>query len=161
MRALCIDFQDDPHCGKIKDQFMFGDSIMVCPVVKAGAVKRMVYLPAGCDWYGYFKYERFAGGRYITIDAPLGVLPLFVKAGGIIPVDAEPGESTRVVKRVRLDVYGDGGVPFDYYEDDGISDAHKNGSFCRINILCTNPIKFDIINGNENFCPEFFVNRIV
>ena len=65
---------------------MYGPAFLVAPVTEQGATQRAVYLPAGCDWYNYWTNERFHGGQTITADAPIDTLPLFVRAGSIVPL---------------------------------------------------------------------------
>ena len=67
---------------------MFGPAFLVAPVTEQGATSREVYLPAGADWYNYWTNERFKGGQTITVAAPIDTLPLFVRAGSIIPLGA-------------------------------------------------------------------------
>lgn len=96
MRFLAFDYPEDKVACNIASQYMFGDSIMVCPVTRAMYYEAdsreieqvdttvQVYLPKG-KWYDYYTEECFEGGEYITVDAPLNKIPLFVKAGAIIP----------------------------------------------------------------------------
>ena len=88
MRALFMDFPDDPNAADIPDEYMFGPAFLVAPVAEQGATRRQVYLPAGCDWYNYWTNERLQGGRTITAAAPIDTLPLFVRAGSIVPLGA-------------------------------------------------------------------------
>ena len=85
MRALFMDFPDDPKAVDIPDEYMYGPAFLVAPVSEQGATHRTVYLPAGCDWYNYWTNERLHGGQTIVADAPIDTLPLFVKAGSIVP----------------------------------------------------------------------------
>ncbi len=75
---------DDTACG-IDDQFFFGDSIMVAPVMYKRLQSRTVYLPRGHDWYDYWTNKLYPGGSGISVEAPLDTLPLFIRAGSIIP----------------------------------------------------------------------------
>ena len=68
---------------------MYGPAFLVAPVTEQGATQRKVYLPAGCDWYNYWTNERLHGGQTITVDAPIDTLPLFVRAGSIVPLGSE------------------------------------------------------------------------
>jgi len=89
MRPLFWEFPDDPNAYAIDDQFLLGPSLLVAPVLKPGATTRAVYLPAG-DWYDYRTKQRLEGGRYFGADAPLEVIPVFVRAGTILPVESAP-----------------------------------------------------------------------
>ncbi|MFT5129574.1 MAG: alpha-D-xyloside xylohydrolase, partial [Rhodothermales bacterium] len=83
---LASSFREDPNVHEIFDQFMLGPSLMVCPVLEPGAVARRVYLPAGCDWYDFWTHQRLAGGRAISADAPLAHIPIYVRAGSLLPL---------------------------------------------------------------------------
>src|SRR5260370_36153280 len=88
MRALFMDFPNDPKVADVPDEYMFGTAFLVAPVSEQGATHRSVYLPDGCDWYNYWTNEKIKGGQTITADAPIDTLPLFVLAGSIIPLCA-------------------------------------------------------------------------
>ncbi len=99
MRALPLDFPDDPKVADLRDEYMFGPAFLVAPVTEQGATSRQVYLPAGADWYNYWTNERVKGGQTITVDAPIDTIPLFVRAGSIIPLGA-PVESTHQAQAI-------------------------------------------------------------
>ena len=84
MRCLWMDFRTDCRTWGISDQYLFGPSLMVCPVTGKGARSREVYLPAGNGWYDFWTNRYSAGGAAVTADAPLDTLPIFVKAGSIL-----------------------------------------------------------------------------
>lgn len=127
MRAMLLEFPKDKHCTDLCDQFMFGSSLLVAPVVEEGARSRMVYLPAGW-WYNYYTKELLKGGRSIEVDAPLDTTPLFVRAGSIIPTgDVEQywGEKPRLP--LYFDCYPspNGDAEGSIYEDDGVTLNYK------------------------------------
>ena len=93
MRALFMDFPNDPNVAGMGDEYMFGPAFLVAPVTEQGATSRSVYLPAGADWYNYWTNQRFRGGQTIKVNAPIDTLPLFVRAGSILPL-GEPVQST-------------------------------------------------------------------
>ncbi len=93
MRGLFMDFGDDPKVANIGDEYMFGPALLVAPVVEQGMTSREVYLPAGTDWYNFWTNERLHGGQTMTVAAPIDTLPLFVRAGSILPMGV-PVEST-------------------------------------------------------------------
>ncbi|HIS76968.1 MAG TPA: family 31 glucosidase, partial [Candidatus Merdivicinus excrementipullorum] len=79
MRPLFYQFPEDEKAWEIKDQFLFGDQYLVAPVTEYGQRKREVYLPAGASWTEQSTGKTYEGGRTVTADAPLDVIPVFVK----------------------------------------------------------------------------------
>ncbi len=125
MRPLVFHYEKDDAVKGCNDEFMFGDKILVAPVVFQGMTKRMVYLPEG-EWYDYWTKEKHCGPQWLIKDAPIDVCPIYVKAGSIIPM-MEPmsyvGE--KPLDTLILDVYPgegscehylDNGEDFDYLE---------------------------------------------
>src|SRR5690606_32848627 len=88
MRALVMDNQHDRNTYAIDDQYMFGSDLMVCPVTTKDAKTRIVYLPEG-TWFDYWTGKAYEGKKYYNIVTPLDQLPIFVKAGGIIPMQED------------------------------------------------------------------------
>jgi alpha-D-xyloside xylohydrolase len=128
MRALFMDFPADPKVADITDEYMFGPAFLVAPVTEQGATSRTVYLPAGTDWYNYWTNQRVHGGETIKVDAPIDVLPLFVRAGSIIPL-GEPVESTHQAQKVaKLRVYPGADADFTLYDDDGQTYDYEKGA---------------------------------
>ncbi len=140
MRFLAFDYPKDQVACGITEQYMFGDSIMVCPVTRpmyyrANSEKIekpdtsvQVYLPAG-KWYDYYTEECFEGGQYITVNAPLERLPLFVKAGGIIPKADFVPATAQMKKELEICVYTGADGRFVYYNDAGDGYAYEQGEY--------------------------------
>ena len=129
MRALFMDFPHDANVRDLKYQYMFGPAFLVAPVFRHGARQWPVYLPAGCDWYDYWTGQKHAGGQTVTVEAPLETLPLFVRAGSIVP-HGENVQNTRTEQRdIELFVYGGADAAFDLYRDDGRTYAYENGEY--------------------------------
>jgi len=84
MRALVIDDQDDPTVAGIEDEYLFGEHLLVAPIMDASNGRR-VYLPAGL-WVDYWSKQTVSGGRWVQVEAPLDILPMWVKAGATIPM---------------------------------------------------------------------------
>jgi alpha-D-xyloside xylohydrolase len=127
MRALFMDFPNDPKVSDLRDEYMFGPAFLVAPVTRQGAVSRSVYLPAGVDWYNYWTNERLRGGQTIQVNAPIDVLPLFVRAGSILPL-GEPIESTAQTQKIaNLRIYPGANADFALYDDDGKTYAYEHG----------------------------------
>jgi alpha-D-xyloside xylohydrolase len=134
LRALFLDFPHDPKVADLGDEYMFGPAFLVAPVTDQGATTRMVYLPAGVDWYNYWTNDRVHGGQTIAVDAPIDTLPLFVRAGSILPL-GEPIENTKQVQRItKLRSYRGASGDFTLYRDDGETYAYDKGE-CSITHL--------------------------
>ena len=119
MRALFMDFPNDPSVANIGDEYMFGPAFLVAPVTEQGQTTKKVYLPAGTDWFNYWTNERVHGGQTIEVQAPIDTLPLFVKAGSILPMGG-PIDSTRDTQKLsELRVYPGADANFTLYNDDG------------------------------------------
>ena len=138
MRGLAMDFAGDLAARDVRDEFLFGKAFLVAPVHQHKARARQVYLPAGADWYNFHTGERTAGGQSIAAAAPLSRMPLYVRAGSIVPVGPDvqyaaekPGAA------ITLFVFTGADGAFDYYEDDGVSYGYERGEFARI------PLRYD------------------
>ena len=128
MRALPLDFPNDPKVADLRDEYMFGPAFLVAPVTEQGATSREVYLPAGSDWYNYWTNERLKGGQTITVPAPIETLPLFVKAGSIIPMGTAV-ESTHEKQAIAtVWVYPGANADFTLFSDDGTTYAYEKGA---------------------------------
>ena len=121
-----MEYQNDKNTFELNDEFMVGENILVAPIVKQGATKRMVYLPKG-EWVDYFTNKIYQGNQYIIVNAPLDSLPLFIKNNSIIvkyPLKQYIEESDTLV----LNVYGNNGE-YIHYQDDGESFNYEEGEF--------------------------------
>ncbi len=157
MRALVLQDQQDENTYEIGDQYMLGDNLMVCPVTTKGAVTRTVYLPKG-NWFDYWTGKKYSGKQYIHVLAPLDTIPLFVKAGGIIPMQPEMkyfGE--KKADLITLDIFPEGKSTYDLYEDDGKTLAYQQGksAITKINASFTGQkLELNIAKSSGNFMPE-------
>jgi len=127
MRALFMDFPNDPNVANLGDEYMFGPAFLVAPVTEQGRESRDVYLPAGRDWYNYWTNERFAGGQTIKVAAPLDIIPLFVAAGSIIPMGSAIPNTSTPQQLAEIRVYPGRGADFALYDDDGETYAYEKG----------------------------------
>jgi alpha-D-xyloside xylohydrolase len=127
MRALWMDFPNDPNVADIGTQYMFGPAFMVAPVTEQGQTQKDVYLPAGADWYNFWTNEKIAGGRWVKVAAPIEQIPLFVRAGSIVPLGkvAQSTASPQPIEEIRVYPGKDG--EFALYDDDGKSYAYEKG----------------------------------
>ena len=98
---------------------MYGPAFLVAPVTEQGATHRTVYLPAGCDWYNYWTNERLHGGQTIVADAPIDTLPLFVRAGSIVPLGSEVQSAQQPQAIASVRVYPGANGSFTLFQDDG------------------------------------------
>jgi alpha-D-xyloside xylohydrolase len=134
MRALFMDFPNDPKVADLRDEYMFGPAFLVAPVTEQGATRRTVYLPAGTDWYNYWTNERVHGGEAIQVDAPIDTLPLFVRAGSVLPLGEAIESSNEPQKIASLRIYPGADAEFTLYQDDGKTYAYEKGD-CRVTRL--------------------------
>ncbi|MCX2680301.1 DUF4968 domain-containing protein [Galbibacter sp. EGI 63066] len=130
MRALVLDYQNDPNVYNITDQYMLGDYIMVCPITTKGAQTRVVYLPEG-KWINYWTQEEFKGNQYLNVLCPLDEVPIFIKKGAIIP-QQEPEQyiGEKDIKKIAVDIYPSAKKSaFTLYDDDGKTLDYQKGKF--------------------------------
>lgn len=129
MRGLFMDFASDPNVANIGDEYMFGPALLIAPVTEQGATTRNVYLPAGSDWYNFWTNERVHGGQRISVAASIDTIPIFVRAGSILPLGS-PVESTEDEQAIStLRVYAGSNGSFTVYNDDGKTYAYEQGRF--------------------------------
>ena len=140
LRLLAFDFMSDKNVYNIADQYMFGPSILVCPVVEPmyynpgsepienASFIRRVYLPSDCIWYDFQTGEKFTGGQTIDVDCPIDVIPLFVKAGSILPFGPEIEYADQDINEpLEIRVYPGMDGAFALYEDEGDNYNYEHG----------------------------------
>jgi hypothetical protein len=132
-RALPFDFRTDPQVRNTRDEFMFGPAFLACPVLTSGATSRNVYLPAG-TWYDFWTGQTIAGGRSITAAAPVETMPLYVRAGAIVPLGPEILYSAQKADPIEIRVFTGANGAFTLHEDEGDNYNYENGSFATIPI---------------------------
>jgi len=128
MRPLFWEFPNDSKSYSVDDQFLLGSSWLVAPIVKPGATMRAVYLPEG-QWYDYWTKRLIEGGQYVGASAPLEKLPLYVRAGSILPMTKPIEHTNQAIKEVVLDVYPGNETTGYLYEDDGASFDFEHGAY--------------------------------
>jgi alpha-D-xyloside xylohydrolase len=149
LRALVLDYEKDQCTHSIDDQYMFGDSLMVAPMFK-GQTTRAIFLPKG-EWYDFWTHIKFEGSQIVNFNAPLEIIPVFVKSGSIIPL----AQTVQFVKSdtifdITAFCFGGGEKDFTLYEDDGISLAHETGRFNRLIISQNTAGEISVMrNGTE------------
>lgn len=133
MRSLVMSYTSDKNTYEIGDQFMFGPSLMVCPVYKYKAHMRDVYFPAGTVWYDYYTGKTIQGGQKISVEAPLERIPLFVPAGSILPVGpVKQYAAEKKADDIEILVYAGKDGKFSLYEDEGVNYNYEKGNYSTI-----------------------------
>jgi alpha-D-xyloside xylohydrolase len=127
MRPLWMDFPNDPKVADIGTQYMFGPAFLVAPVTEQGQTEKDVYLPAGSDWYNFWTNEKVAGGRWIRVAAPIEQIPVFVRAGSVLPLGAEVQSTATKQAIAEIRVYPGKDGEFALYDDDGVSYDYEKG----------------------------------
>jgi alpha-D-xyloside xylohydrolase len=128
MRALPLDFPNDPKVADMRDEYMLGPAFLVAPVTDQGTTSREVYLPAGTDWYNFWTNERVKGGQTITVAAPIDTIPLFVRAGSIIPLGTVVESTHQAQAIAKVSVYPGADADFTLFSDDGTTYAYEKGA---------------------------------
>ncbi len=129
IRSLGLVFPEDARAWQTVDSYLFGPNLLAAPVYERGATERKVYLPAG-GWTDFWTGEHHAGGSEVTVPVDLATMPLFVRAGAILPTgpvrqySAEPS-----TEPLRLTVYPGADGQFALYDDDGLSFAYEQGDY--------------------------------
>ena len=135
MRALVMDFNGDDRIYDIKDQWMFGPSLMACPVGYYQQYNRQVYLPRQCGWYDFYTGKHYTGGQTITADAPYEKIPVFVPEGAILPFGpAMEWSDEKPAELINLYVYAGRDASFQLYEDEGTNYNYEKGKYATIDI---------------------------
>ena len=128
MRALFMDFPKDEKVADLRDEYMLGPALLVAPVVEQGATSRKVYLPAGADWYNYWTNEKLKGGQTVTVAAGIETIPVFVKAGSILPIGTMVSSTAEAQAIAKVKVYAGADGAFTLFDDDGVSYAYESGA---------------------------------
>jgi alpha-D-xyloside xylohydrolase len=133
MRGLAMDFAADKNSWGVDDEYLFGPALLVAPVTEYKARSRKVYLPAGATWYDFYSGRTTNGGQTITADAPYERIPLYVRAGSIVPTGPAiqfTGNDSH--SPLTLNAYTGADGSFSLYEDDGVTRQYLNGKYARI-----------------------------
>jgi alpha-D-xyloside xylohydrolase len=139
MRSLAFDFRDDPGVRSIPDQYMFGPALLVNPVTTqmysgahpmAGGGSRKVYLPKAARWFDFWTGEKLEGGQTIDADASIATIPLYVRAGSIVPLGPNVEYATAPTpEATELRVYPGADGSFKVYEDEGDNYNYEHGAY--------------------------------
>jgi alpha-glucosidase/alpha-D-xyloside xylohydrolase len=127
MRAMWIHYPNDANVRGVGTQFMWGRDLLVAPVFTKGATSRKVYLPKG-DWYDWWTNQRIPGGDDVMTKVDMATMPIYVRAGAIIPLDpVRQYTGQPITEPTTLRVYRGADGRFTLYDDDGISQEYLNG----------------------------------
>ena len=135
MRPLVMEFRGDTRAQNVGDQFFFGPAILVNPVTEAGATSRHLYLP-DAKWFDFWTGSAIAGPRAIDAPAPIDRIPLYVRAGSILPIGPEVEfASEKSADPVEIRVYPGANGSFTLYEDENDNYNYEKGDFATIPFL--------------------------
>jgi alpha-D-xyloside xylohydrolase len=159
MRGLIMDFRNDPHSAMIGDQFLFGPAILVNPVTDPAVSSRRVYLPTA-RWYDFWTGAAVEGGRTIEANAPLETLPLFVRAGSILPLGPEKEWSTEKFEDpIELRIYRGADGDFTLYEDENDGYNYEKGIYATIPLHWDDARRTLIIGDRQGQFPGMLTER--
>jgi len=136
MRALVLEYQDDPGTYPVYCQYLLGEELLIAPLWSDSAFSRDIYLPKG-KWIDFWDGTVYSGGRIISYSAPIDKVPILVKAGAIIPM--APGGQRYVDEKkdpLTIRIYPEGISSFELYEDDGISYDYEKGVYAITTFTC-------------------------
>jgi len=134
VRPLVFEYPEDPRvfdetpAGGI-DEFLFGEDLLVAPVIQPGQTTRKVYLPRG-TWFDFRSDRSYTGPITLTVDAPLDAIPIFVRGGAIIPMQqVVEFDHQAPIDPLTFEIYPEGESSREYYEDDGVSLDYQRGVY--------------------------------
>jgi alpha-D-xyloside xylohydrolase len=162
MRGLVMDFPADRHAWGIKDEYLFGPALLVAPVTEYKARSRSVYLPTGASWYDFYTGRVSSGGQSVSVAAPYERIPLFVRAGSIIPTGPAIQYALQEANpTLTLHVYTGASGTGSVYEDDGTSRQYLSGKYARIPLRYDERSKSLTIGAREGSWPGMAAMRTI
>lgn len=179
MRALMMDFPQDPAVLDLNSEYMFGKALLVCPVTEPmyttyvprgrdsvlredfSKVKtKEVYLPAGTAWYDFWTGEKMDGGRKVGKEVPLDIMPLYVRAGSILPWGPKVQYATEQNwDQLEIRVYPGADGEFVLYEDEFDNYNYENGAYSTISFKWDDKQKALTIGARQGNFPGMLLNR--
>ncbi len=160
MRGLIMDFRQDPNVYNVGDQYMFGPALMVNPVTQAGATNWSVYLPSDTAWYDFWTGQRYSGGQTNVTAAPIDRMPVYVRAGSIIPYGPAIQYATQSADPIELRIYRGADATFTLYEDEGDNYDYETGAYATIPISWKESTQTLTIGRRHGSFPGMLTNRI-
>ena len=159
-RPLVMDFPGDAAARERGDEFLFGPAVLVCPVTTPGAVTRSVYLPSGATWTDFWTGQTVKGGQLITAPAPIDTLPLYVRAGSILPLGPDlQYTSEKPADPIELRVYPGANGAFTLYEDEGVNYNYERGLYATIPITWNESARTLTIGKRQGVFPGMLEKR--
>ena len=141
--------------------YMFGKSILVSPVTEPSKTDWNVYLPKSAGWFDFWTGKYFAGGQTVKTDAPLDKIPLFVKAGSIIPLGKIIQSSTEKSETLEIRVYKGANGEFTLYEDEGDNYNYEKGKYSTISFRWNEKTQSLTIAKKQGDFPDRLKKRIL
>ncbi|MBN1924894.1 MAG: glycoside hydrolase family 31 protein [Prolixibacteraceae bacterium] len=161
VRSLLFDYPDDEKATMTDNQFLFGKSIMVCPVVEPGIKQKSIYLPKGNDWFDFYTGIRYEGGNSIDVEITNESIPVFVKAGSVIPFATIGSNSAdSLFSPMEIRIYPSDNAEFVLYEDAGDGNGYKNGESSVIRFTYTGRNNVLVVDPAEGTYPGMETNRM-
>lgn len=162
MRSLAFDFREDSVVYNIRDQYMFGPDFLVNPVVIPGQTSREVYLPVGTHWYDFWIGQSYSGGQIVQSPAPLNILPLYVRAGSILPMGPFLQYATeKAADPLELRIYPGANGSFTLYEDAGDGYGYEKGACSTITFSWDDAAKKLTISTRKGSFPGMLQHRTI
>ncbi|MBN2180938.1 MAG: DUF5110 domain-containing protein [Sedimentisphaerales bacterium] len=159
MRGLAMDFRHDSHVFNIDDQFMFGPAILVNPITKPKASFRHVYLPVGSNWYNFWTGKKYSGGQTLQVPSPIDEIPLFVKAGSILPMGPFIQFAAESVDPLEIRIYPGADGSFTLYEDENDNYNYEKGLYSTIDFKWDDKNRRVIIEERKGEFPGMLTGR--
>jgi alpha-D-xyloside xylohydrolase len=159
MRPLVMDFRSDVRAQNTEDEFMYGPAFLVAPVTQPAATNRRVYLPES-KWYDFWNGATVDGAREVTAESPLEKLPLFIRAGSIIPLGPDVEWSTqKAADPIELRVYRGADGDFTLYEDENDNYNYEKGIHATIHFHWDDARETLTVGDRQGTFPGMLANR--
>ncbi len=160
IRALFMDFVKDKQVYNIDNEFLFGQSILVTPVTEKGTAAQLVYLPAGTIWYDLWTGETLQGGQNVNKSTPIDILPLYIKAGSILPW----GPKVQYAEEKKWDnlemrIYPGADAEFVLYEDENNNYNYEKGAYSTISFKWNDKERKLSVGDRKGNFPGMLINR--
>lgn len=170
MRSLAFDFAADPGIKNVQDQYMFGPAFLVNPVTEqlysgdaiTGKHTRSVYLPAGTGWFDFWNGRQYNGGQRIEADAPIETMPLYVRAGSIVPMGPVMEYATeKPADTLELRIYPGANGKFSVYEDENDDYGYEKGKFAMFDFSWNDKANTLSVSGTKGRFPGQLHQRVI